>query len=251
VESTQDLAKQMALSGEPEGTAIMALSQTRGRGRLGRTWISPPGANVALSLILRPHLAPTEAALLGLMASIAVAEAVEAAGIVRASLRWPNDVLVDGKKIAGILPEAVLDSMAIHFVILGIGLNVNSRSSDFPEDLATPATSLLMCIGRESKIEHVARSLLERMDSLYERAKREGCGFVPPLWEQRWENRRMRLVHEGAAGIAIGIDTDGALLLRLEDGRVRRVTSGEVTTSEAYQISPRSGSGSQREQSCK
>lgn len=237
VESTQDLAKQMALSGEPEGTAIMALRQTRGRGRLGRTWISPPGANVALSMILRPHLAPTEAALLGLMASIAVAQTVEAAGVSRVGLRWPNDVLVDGKKIAGILPEAVLDDMAIRFVIIGIGLNVNSRSSDFPTDLLTPATSLFTCTGKTSELENVARSLMDRMDSLYQRAKYEGCGFIPPLWEQRWQHRSVRLTHEGAAGIGIGIDTDGALLLRLDDGRIQRVTSGEVVTTKPCQIS--------------
>lgn len=237
VESTQDLAKQMALSGEPEGTAIMALKQARGRGRLGRTWISPPGANVALSLILRPHLPPTEAALLGLMASIAVAQTVEAAGVSRADLRWPNDVLVDGKKIAGILPEAVLDDMTIRFVILGVGLNVNSLSSDFPPDLATPATSLFMCTGRESELEDVARSLMDRMDSLYQRTKREGCGFIPPLWERRWQHRSVRLIHQGAAGIGMGIDTDGALILRLDDGRMQRVTSGEVLPTEPCEIS--------------
>lgn len=237
VESTQDLAKQMAQSGEPEGTAIMALIQTRGRGRLGRTWISPPGANVALSLILRPQLAPTEAALLGLMASIAVAETVEAAGVSRAGLRWPNDVLVNGKKIAGILPEAVLDDTAIRFVIIGIGLNVNSLSSDFPKDLTTPATSLFICTGKKSDIKYVARDLVDRMDSLYQQAKCEGCSFIPPLWEQRWEHRSVRLIHQGAAGIGMGIDTDGALLLRLDDGRVQRVTSGEVIPNDACEIS--------------
>jgi BirA family biotin operon repressor/biotin-[acetyl-CoA-carboxylase] ligase len=228
VESTQDVAKRMALAGEPEGVAVMALSQSRGRGRLGHSWLSPRGRNIALSLILRPDLRPSEAALLGLLVSIAVAETVEAEGVSRAGLRWPNDVLVDGKKIAGILSEALLDSAAIQFVVIGIGLNVNSRCSDFPDDLATPVTSLFMCTGLELPLERVANDLMDRIDCLYERAKQQGCAYITPLWESRWVHRSLRLTHEGTSGIGLGLAADGALLLEEDNGRVQRVTSGEV-----------------------
>lgn len=228
VGSTQDLAREMALSGEPEGTAVMALTQTHGRGRMGRSWISPPGRNLALSVILRPTLAPSEAALLGLLTSIAVAETVESAGVPEAQLRWPNDVLVGGKKIAGILSEATVDEKHIEFVIVGVGLNVNSQEADFPKDLRTPATSVLRCTGVESDLEGMARSVLKNLNSLYRQVKKQGCGFITELWEQRWPHRGVRLIHERITGWGHGIDTNGALLLRTEDGRVERVTSGEV-----------------------
>ncbi len=233
VGSTQDLARDMAMAGEPDGTAVMALRQTRGRGRLGRTWISPPGRNVALSIILRPPMAPEEATLMGLLASMAVADALEERGVSGIGLRWPNDVLVGGKKIAGILSEATLVDRSVEFLILGIGLNVNGRESDFPSDLMTPATSLYLCTAVESNIEQVARDLIQRFGSLYERAKVEGCGFIPPAWERRWLHKNMWLHHEGTVGIGLGIDAQGALLLEKDGGHVERVTSGEVVPGPA------------------
>jgi BirA family biotin operon repressor/biotin-[acetyl-CoA-carboxylase] ligase len=235
-ESTQDLAREMALRGEPEGTALMALNQTRGRGRLGHSWISPAGKNLALSVILRPALPPWQAALLGLVASIAVAETVEHTGVPEARLRWPNDVLVHGKKIAGILSEANMDDRAIEFVIVGIGLNLNTQESDLPPLLSTPATSVLMCTGRESDLEQTARTLLSNMDALYQRVKTEGCGFVPQLWETRWAHRGMVLIHETVTGVGYGIDSDGALLLRTDQDQLRRITSGEVIAAQSALI---------------
>lgn len=227
-ESTQDLAREMALQGEPEGTAVMALSQTRGRGRAGRSWSSPQGKNIAFSLLLRPRLTPRETVLLGLLASIAVAETVEGRGVPEAHLRWPNDVLVHDRKIAGILSEAVIEAGAIDFVIIGVGFNVNTLESDFPADLRTPATSLFLCTGEESDLEQVARELLRKMNTLYSRVKKEGCAFIPPLWESRWPHRGRKLVHDDVTGTGLGLDTDGALILELEDGRVTHITSGDV-----------------------
>ncbi len=227
-ESTQDLAKAMALSGEPEGTAVMALNQTRGRGRMGRSWISPTGKNLALSIILRPHLSPRDAVLLGFLASIAVAEAVEEEGVAEAQLRWPNDVLVRDRKIAGILSEAVVSQGHIDFVIVGIGLNVNSRRSDFPPDLRTPATSLLMCTGKESDLADVARGILKSLAVHYDRVKSEGCGFISRLWELRWPHRGRKLVHESFVGIGRGLEADGSLILEQDNGRLVHITCGDV-----------------------
>ena len=201
-ESTQDLARELALRGEPEGTAVMALNQTCGRGREGRSWISPAGKNVALSVLLRPPLTPREAVLLGFLASVAVAETVEARGVFRAQLRWPNDVLVQDGKIAGILSEAVFQTGTVPFVIIGIGLNVNASDADFPPDLRTPATSLFLSTGSTADPQEVAEELLENLDTLYGRVKAEGCAFIPPLWQRRWAHKGKILIHESARGVA-------------------------------------------------
>lgn len=227
-ESTQDLVRDLALRGEPEGTAVMALKQTHGRGREGRSWVSPEGKNLALSVLLRPRLTPRDTVLLGFLVSIAVAETVEARGVPEALLRWPNDVLVRGGKIAGILSEATVQAGTIRFVIVGIGLNVNTLDADFPADLRTPATSLLMSTGHEADLEAVARELLQKLETLYRRVKTEGCAFIPSLWERRWAHRGRMLVHESATGVGQGLDEDGALVLKLHGEKVIRITSGDV-----------------------
>jgi BirA family transcriptional regulator, biotin operon repressor / biotin---[acetyl-CoA-carboxylase] ligase len=227
-ESTQDLAREMALRGEASGSAVMALNQTSGRGRAGHSWISPPGKNLALSAIFRPRVAPHDAPLLGIAASLAVAETVERRGVPRAELRWPNDVLVNGRKIAGILSEASISGNKVEFVIIGIGLNVNAVKTDFPLDLRSSVTSLLAAVGRHSDLEELARELLSALGNLYDRIDREGCGFVPALWDNRWAHRGVVLVHEGSSGIAQGIDADGSLILRDSQGGLRRITTGDV-----------------------
>lgn len=227
-ESTQDIARDLAKQGEPEGTAVMARKQTKGRGRSGHSWVSPSGKNLALSLILRPPMPPDEATFISLLASVAVAETVEAAGPIRTELKWPNDVLVQGRKIAGILSEAVMLGRTMEYVILGVGLNVNSVAADFPPELRSSVTSMLMCTGRSVDPEAVARTFMGRMSALYKRLKNEGGRFVVPLWRTRWAHQGCVLVHEGARAVAEGLDAEGALLLRTDDGSVKRVVSGEV-----------------------
>lgn len=233
-ESTQDLARDMAERGEPDGVAVMALHQTGGRGRYGRSWISPPGKNVALSLILRPALTPSEGVLLGLLSSIAAAAAIEDRGVPGVELRWPNDVMAQGRKIAGILLEARIHGPVLEYVIIGIGINVNTVSSDFPAELRPTVTSLLMCTGTEWDIEEIARSFLEQMEVLSRRVRSEGCGFIPGLWEHRWAHRGQTMRRDGIIGRAEGLDSDGALLLRTDDGRLLRITSGEPLPLGAY-----------------
>lgn len=218
----------MAVRGDPDGSAVMVLDQTLGRGRAGHSWISPPGKNLALSVILRPRVTSREAPLLGFAAAVAVAETVEQRGVPRAEFKWPNDVLVQGKKIAGILSEASVSSETLEFVIIGIGLNVNSMEDDFPHDLRSSVTSLLAATGRHSSLEEVARQLLANLKLLYDRINREGCGFVPALWDSRWAHRGLILVHEDLSGIAHGIDQDGSLLLRDSQGHLHRIACGDV-----------------------
>lgn len=227
-DSTQDSAREMAKRGEPEGTAVMAIRQSKGRGRLGHAWVSPEGKNLALSLILRPAMPPEDAMFLSLLASIAVAETVETVGVVRADLKWPNDVLVDGRKIAGILSEGAMSGSVLELVIIGVGLNVNSVLDDFPPELRSSVTSVLLRTGRQTELENLARIFLGRMEHLYRRIRNEGGEFVVPLWLSRWAHKGCVLVHEGIRGIAEGLDHRGALLLRSDDGSTKRVLSGEV-----------------------
>jgi BirA family biotin operon repressor/biotin-[acetyl-CoA-carboxylase] ligase len=227
VTSTQDVARELALNGESEGTAILAMEQENGRGRLGRAWNSPTGKNIALSLILRPKLAPPQAALLSLLTSIAVAETLESAGVPSVRLKWPNDVLVNGKKIAGILLEANLSNKGVDYVIIGIGLNLNSELKDFPPELRDIVTSFLIETGREANLVETAYRLLADISSLCRQVDLEGPGFIPRLWETRWAHKGLTVVVQDMEGIAESLDSDGALMVR-KAGQLIRVNSGEV-----------------------
>ncbi len=225
--SSQDLAMRLAQDGAPDGTAVLSLNQTGGRGRQGREWVSLAGKDLALSVVLRPSVPAHEAPLLGMLASIAVAETLEKADL-SARLRWPNDVLVHGKKIAGILPEARTTGAEIEVAVIGIGLNVNSTAEDFPEELRDQVTSMLACTGTARPIEDIARLLLGEIGLLCGRIATEGCGFIPGMWEPLWAHRGSVVTRDGLTGTAERIDRDGALMLRTVDGRLVRISSGAV-----------------------
>lgn len=230
-DSTQDVAKSLANDGKPHGYAVMALAQRSGRGRLGKSWVSPPGKNLAISVILRPAIQASEAPLIGLGAATAVAETVERFGVRDVSLRWPNDVMVGDRKIAGILPEAVIRDGAAQFIIMGVGLNLNSLADDFPHNLRDTITSVVMSGGLGVSLKIAARSLVERLDAMCARVAREGVNFIIPLWTARWPRRGTRLLANGMTGVAEGLAPDGALLLRCDDGLIARISSGEAIPS--------------------
>ncbi|MGC8657720.1 MAG: biotin--[acetyl-CoA-carboxylase] ligase [Desulfomonilaceae bacterium] len=226
-ESTQEIAKRMAADGAPSGTAIMAINQTNGRGRSGAEWHSPPGKNVALSAIVRLSLDVSCAPLIGLLASISVATLVEnLCNPLKAYLKWPNDVLIQNRKIAGILPEARIVENNLEFIILGIGININSSPADFPEHLKDSLTSSLMLTGRAFDIKDVGNRLLETLTRSVTEVENEGVDFVPHVWEERWLHKGCQLTRDNLSGIATGIDSDGSLLLELDDGTIAKVCSG-------------------------
>jgi BirA family transcriptional regulator, biotin operon repressor / biotin---[acetyl-CoA-carboxylase] ligase len=232
VDSTQEAAKALAREGKPDGFAVMALAQTAGRGRLGRSWVSQPGKNLTISVILRPTIAASEAPLLGFAAAVAAAETVEHFKVRDVRLKWPNDVLVGGRKIAGILPEAVIRGDALEFIVMGVGLNLNALSEDFPPDLRETATSVIMSGGFAVSPKIAAHALAERLEAICARICREGVGFIVPLWTSRWSHRGVRLEWNGTAGTAESLAADGALLLRRDDGSVTRISSGEPAPPE-------------------
>lgn len=230
-DSTNIRAHEAGEQGAAEGTVVIADTQSAGKGRLGRRWTSPPGINLYTSVILRPPILPWEAPHLTFLSAVAVACAVEDQGL-KPELKWPNDVLIGGKKLAGLLNELSAETEGIHFLILGIGVNLNMTADQFPEDLRYPATSLLIESGRRISRLDFARSLYRHLDRLYALYLEQG--FVPVIrqWEERCRmvGRRVEVgfQNHNITGTVEGLDEDGALLLRLEDGRRERVLAGDV-----------------------
>ena len=229
--STNDLAKELAAQGAPEGTVVVAEAQTGGRGRLGREWNSPPGLGLYVSLVLRPMLPPMELPQITLTTAVAVVRAVRRVAGLAPEIKWPNDLLLNGKKLGGILTEMETESDRIRHVVVGLGLNVNNPG--FPPELAATATSLTLAAGRALSRVHLLQAWLEEFEALYGRFLNQG---FPEILEE-WKASAVTLgktvtVRQGPreiSGQALDVAPDGALLLRTANGEMVRVTSGEIT----------------------
>jgi BirA family biotin operon repressor/biotin-[acetyl-CoA-carboxylase] ligase len=225
--STNDAAKGAARKGAKGGTVIIAGEQTAGRGRIGRKWVSPPGS-VALSIILYPPLAYLPSLIM--VASLATAYAIERVTNLKAQLKWPNDVLVNGKKICGILVESDVKGSRVDYAVIGIGLNVNINLADF-SGIAPVATSLSQELGRQVSRRRIVRSLLAEAERLY-LALGEGDS-VFRQWRERLvtlgQQVRVRSGEAASEGIAESVAPDGSLLLRQPDGNLLKVVAGDVT----------------------
>jgi len=239
IDSTNTEARRLATAGAIEGTVVIAETQTKGRGRLGRSWASPPLRNLYLSIVLRPPIAVAEAAQLTLVAGVAVAETVRTSAP-RAAIKWPNDVVVAGRKLAGILTEMEADDDRVRFVILGIGVNLNAAPEDFPEELRDKATSLCAAAGRTIDRCAFADRLLSCLDDRYGLFLSKGFAALRPLWEacSSLTGRAVEIAGAGqrCAGIVTGIGEDGALILREATGRDVRVVAGDVTVIDGYAV---------------
>lgn len=235
VDSTSDEAKRLADQGAPDRTLVVAEEQVGGRGRYGRSWASPRG-NLYTSIVFRPDVAPGDAAKIGYVASVVVAEVVTRlagtdTGIV---CKWPNDVLVHDKKIAGILPEASIDAGgAVDWVVLGIGLNIVSN----PSDTRWPSTSLQEQGARNVSLDMVLAALCEALDVWCERWLQAGFDQIRDAWLKRaWSiGREIRTVlpERTLTGRFLGIDEAGALILGTDDGRREKIHYGEIFPVEA------------------
>lgn len=232
LDSTNRRAFKLAKEGAEEGEVVIAESQTRGKGRLGRSWFSPPGLNLYLSVILKPRLPPAQAPRLTLVAAVAVAEAVQAFLQAPPAIKWPNDILVGGKKLAGILTESSSDAERLHFVIIGIGVNLNLPESALPEEIRATATSLFMLLGKPVDRAAFARQLIRSLDRCYGELEERGFPGIAGRWESFFELRGRRVrVEMGdrlVSGTARGIDGDGALIVEEEGGALARVIAGDV-----------------------
>ena len=231
LDSTNDLAKALAAQGAPEGTVVVAETQTRGRGRLGREWDSPPAAGLYVSLVLRPMLPPMELPQITLTTAVAVVRAVRRVAGLAPRIKWPNDLLLNGKKLGGILTEMETESDRIRHVVVGLGLNVNNPG--FALDLAATATSLALAAGRTFFRVHLLQAWLEEFEELYNRFLHQGFAGILEEWKGFTETLgKMVTVRQGPreiSGLALDVAPDGALLLRVANGEIVRVTSGEIT----------------------
>jgi BirA family transcriptional regulator, biotin operon repressor / biotin---[acetyl-CoA-carboxylase] ligase len=231
LDSTNGLAFQLALADAAEGTCVVAEAQKAGRGRLQRKWFSPYGKNLYLSVILRPSLHPSFVSPITFLSSLAVYDTLLQLGVTPA-LKWPNDVLVSGKKICGTLLELSTEADLVRFVIVGIGLNVNMKREEMEDEIRSKATSLHM----ETKIIYerarVCGMLLNNLETCYALLRTHGVAGLVRTWEEKAEIRGKYLeivqVGEVLRGVAEGIGDEGALLLN-DHGTVRKVIAGDVS----------------------
>ena len=223
VDSTQTVAFALAADGAADRTVVVAQAQTAGRGRRGRLWLDEPGASLLTSIILRPRLEPARLPTLSLAAGVAVVEALERVTGLKPRLKWPNDVLVDGRKLAGILLESRIAPSPL--VVLGIGVNLAQRV--FPADLAERATSVRLASGRRVDADTLLTALLESLDAWRTRLETEGWAPIRERWRALTETLGRRVSVDGVEGVAVDVDEDGALIVAEGDVR-RRVVAGEV-----------------------
>ncbi|MBD3257947.1 biotin--[acetyl-CoA-carboxylase] ligase [candidate division GN15 bacterium] len=237
VKSTNDLAAEMANAGAAEGTVITAEQQIEGRGRLGRTWFSPFGSGVYVSVIFRPAFEPESAPGMSVMTALALLDAIVAcspgeARLKQISLKWPNDLLIGGRKVAGILTELATEDRVISHVVIGIGINVNASPNEFPEEIADTATSIYREIGRKINRVELLRAFLRNLEKQY------STYLVHGLKKDHDKIRKYSSLigHEVTLqagrvrmqGLVKDIDADGRLMLQTDDG-LQPIIAGEVT----------------------
>jgi BirA family biotin operon repressor/biotin-[acetyl-CoA-carboxylase] ligase len=231
-DSTNRVALELGHAGEPEGTVVLAEEQTAGRGRAGRVWHSDRAVGIYVTVLLRPRLAPVQAPLLTMMAGLSARSAVQAVTGLTVDLKWPNDLLLNGKKTGGILTEMHAEPGQIRFVIVGIGLNVNQEK--LPGALADTATSLRVETGKsQSRMELLVR-LLREFENDYNRFLREGVESVVARFEEvstYAKGKRVRVTNgmESYVGTTAGLGPEGLLQVERDDGKVMTVIAGDVT----------------------
>ncbi len=234
ISSTNDVARELAVQGVPEGTLVIADEQTAGKGRLGRRWLAPPGTSLLMSLLFRPHfLALYQTQRLTMICSLAVVETIEAVTGLSAAIKWPNDIVVQGKKAGGILTELGATGGSLDYAVVGLGLNVNLdfEAVEAMGNLATTATSLFQELGREVSRLTLLWRILGSVEGRYLRLK---AGELP---HDEWASHLITLHNDVIVdtpqgvveGWAEGVDADGALILRTNWGERQRVLAGDVT----------------------
>jgi len=231
--STNDVVEKLARDGVKEGVVVFAESQTKGRGRLGRVWQSPTHKGLWFSVLLRPNLRPQETTQLTVISATALRRAVKTVTGVSADIKWPNDLLIGGKKAAGILTEMSAEVDRVRYIIIGIGVDVNQTAAEFPEELRKIATSLRIEAGEAVCRAELATEILRELDRDYARISAGKFSEVADEWEAACVTIGKNVtVHTGDRkfrGRAEALDDDGALLVRTEHGHLERVIGGDVT----------------------
>ncbi|MEK6698848.1 MAG: biotin--[acetyl-CoA-carboxylase] ligase [Nitrospirota bacterium] len=231
VESTNALAAELARKGAPEGTVVIAESQSGGKGRLGRTWISPRG-NLYLSVVLRPNIAPHKAPLLTLMGAVAVAVAIRKHTALQASIKWPNDIFLAGKKAGGLLTEMSSEPDRIRHIVIGIGVDVNMAVDELPAQIRPVSTTIAAEKGEAIDRTALLQVLVNELDHWYQVFLNSEAAVLKE-WQELNITTGKRVAVSGGGetleGSAEGIDSEGRLILKLDDGTLRQVAAGDVT----------------------
>jgi BirA family biotin operon repressor/biotin-[acetyl-CoA-carboxylase] ligase len=231
--STNDIIARLGRDGIREGAVVFAESQSRGRGRLGRLWISPARKGLWFSILLRPDLPPQSATQLTVAAATALARAIALQTGLAPEIKWPNDILIRGKKTAGILTELTAELDHVKEMVLGIGVDVNLDAAEFPHDLRKTATSLKIESGQALDRAELAVAILRELDADYDRIRRGQFELVAAEWRQRCgtlgREVSIRIGDRVIRGRAESLDAEGALLLRTQHGRLERIIGGDVT----------------------
>jgi len=236
IDSTNNEAKRLAREGAKEGTLVVADKQTSGKGRLGRVWTSPAGEGIWMSLILRPNILPSEASQLTLIAGVNMCDAIKKVTGLDAKIKWPNDIVVNGKKVCGILTEMSAQVEGIEFVVIGIGVNVNMK--EFPNELPY-ATSLAIEGMREFSRKKIIGVFLESFEEdYYAYTKVPNLLFIKERYEENCITlgKTVKLIarDEETIAKALEINKEGALVVELQDGSIKEVSTGEVSVRGLY-----------------
>lgn len=232
VESTQKIAHQLASDGVPEGTVVIAEEQLSGKGRMSRKWHSPKYTGVWMSLILRPNIPLTKAPQLTLLTAVAIVQAIEEITQLKPEIKWPNDILIKGKKITGILTELQAEADRIHSIIIGIGINVNQQLEDFPVDLRESASSLYIETGETISRAGLIRNTFKHFEKLYLLYLEQGFLPIKLLWESYAVSigkvLRARTITHVIEGKALGITDEGVLKIEDQEGIIHHVYSADI-----------------------
>jgi BirA family biotin operon repressor/biotin-[acetyl-CoA-carboxylase] ligase len=232
VESTQKIAHQLAYENVPEGTVVIAEEQISGRGRMDRKWHSPKYTGIWMSLILRPQIPLTKAPQLTLLTAVAVVQAIEEMTGLIPEIKWPNDILINGKKVTGILTELHAEADRIHSTIIGIGMNVNQKQEDFPNELQTIATSLFIEKGEVITRANLIKHIFANIEKLYFLYLDEGFFPIKLLWESYaisiGKQIRARTLTTTIEGKALGITDEGVLQVEDQHGKIHSIYSADI-----------------------
>lgn len=231
-DSTNLQACRLGDEGEADGLVVIADRQSCGKGRLGRQWESPAGVNLYASILLRPAILPVEAPKLTFLSAVAVCRAMTNCTGLQPTVKWPNDILLDGAKVAGLLNEMSSETDQVHYVVLGIGVNLNMRVDQFPADLRYPATSLAIITGQPVSRLDFTRSLLQEIDALYQVYLEQGSTPIMSAWTELCDltgkSVQVNCNDLRIEGTMIGLAEDGALLVRTKTGKIESIYAGDV-----------------------
>lgn len=238
IDSTNNKAKELGNSGAKEGTVVISEEQTGGRGRLGRTWVSPKFKGIWMSIILRPDIEPMEASKITQIGAAAVCMSINKLGL-KATIKWPNDIVLNKKKVCGILTEMSGELNKINYIVMGIGINVNIESEDFPGDIKDIATSIKIESGDSVKRKELVSSILNNFENLYEEfinsgTIKESLAICKENSALIGNDVKIIKRNEEVFARAIGLTEDGELIVEYNDGKVDKIVSGEVSVRGMY-----------------